>query len=151
MDNPKAKLRRTRKYGWAVFAQAPIKKGEVVAVFDGKFYDDDFDEWNDDLLNHTIQCGPALWRDSKGFARYLNHSCDPNCGIKKKFKVVAMRDIAKGEEITWDYEMTEKSTWWLMKCKCGSPLCRKRIGNYKNMPRKIRAKYKGFISDWLTA
>lgn len=149
MDNPKAILRRTRKFGWAVFAKENIRRGEVVAVFDGAIYDDHFDGWTDDLLNHTVQIGKAKWRDSKGLARWMNHSCEPNCGIKGLYRVVAMRDVAAGEQLTWDYEMTEKSSWWRMQCKCGSPGCRRVIGNYLRMPRSVREKYKGYISRWL--
>jgi uncharacterized protein len=148
-DSKKIMLRKTKKFGRGVYAKQKIKKGEVVAVFDGPFYDDEFDDWTKDLLNHTIQCGKALWRDSKGLARYLNHSCEPNCGIKGRFKVVTMRAIKPGEQLTWDYEMTEKSDWWKLKCKCGAPSCRKVIGNYRNLPLKLRKKYKGFISTWL--
>ena len=90
-----------------------------------------------------------LWRDSRGIARFVNHSCDPNCGIKRRFDIVAMRPIAAGEQITWDYEMTEKSWWMKMKCCCGLPICRKRIGSYSRMPKHIRLKYKGYISRWL--
>lgn len=151
MDNRKIIVRRTKKFGRGVFAKSKIRKGEEIASFDGPFFDDDFDEWNDDLRNHAIQCGPALWRDSVGIARLINHSCDPNCGIRGKFKVVAMRDIAPGEHITWDYEMTERSSWWKMRCRCGSPLCRKRIGDFRRMPKDVRAKYKGYISRWLTS
>jgi SET domain-containing protein len=149
MDSRKVIVRRTKKYGKAVFAQQTIRKGEVIAAFDGPFYDDDFDQWTEDLLNHAIQYAKTDWRDSKGIARWINHSCEPNCGIKDYFKVVAMRKIEKGEQITWDYEMTEKNDTWKMKCRCGSPGCRKIIGNYKNMPRQIRKKYAGYISDWL--
>ncbi len=60
-----------------------------------------------------------------------------------------MRDINSGEQITWDYEMTEKNEHWKMKCKCGNKSCRGVIGNYKNMPLAIRKKYAGYISDWL--
>lgn len=140
---------KNNRFGRAVYARKSFKKGELVTVFDGPIYDDIFDGWTTDILNHTIQIGPALWRDSCGPARYINHSCDPNCGIKNHIQVVAMRPIAAGEEITWDYEMTEKNPWWKMRCKCGSPLCRKVIGNYKNMPKHIRKKYTGFISEWL--
>lgn len=150
MDNPKVSVRRTKKYGRGVFAKAPIRKGEVIAAFDGNTYDDDFEPWTEDLYNHAIQYGKTDWRDSKGIARLINHSCDPNCGIKDLFKVVAMRPIEAGEQITWDYEMTEKNLHWKMKCRCGSPLCRKVIGNYANMPRAIRKKYAGYISEWLT-
>lgn len=149
MDSRKVAVRRTRKYGQGVFAIAPIRKGEIIAAFDGKRFDNDFEGWTDDLLNHAIQYGPGQWRDSKGIARLINHSCDPNCGIRDLFKVVAMRSIAPGEQITWDYEMTEKSSWWRMRCRCGTALCRKYIGNYTNMPRAVRKRYAGYISEWL--
>ena len=124
MDNPKVKLRNTKRYGRGVFAIAPIRKGEVIAIFDGPILDDDFEPWTKDLYNHTIQVGKTMWRDSKGLGRYLNHSCEPNCGIKKLNRVVAMRNIEKGEEVTWDYEMTEKNPDWRMRCRCRTPSCR---------------------------
>lgn len=150
MDHSGLYLRQTKKFGKAVYTNRKIKKGELVAKFDGNIYDNDFEDWTRDLQNHTIQCGKNRWRDSKGLARYMNHSCEPNCGVRGLYRIVAMRDIQKGEQITWDYEMTEKSDWWKLKCKCGSKECRKVIGNYKNMPKRIREKYRGFISRWLT-
>ena len=54
-DNPKVFVRRTKKYGRGVFARERIRKGEVVAIFDGPLLDDDFDDWTEDLLNHAIQ------------------------------------------------------------------------------------------------
>jgi len=149
MDNPKAFVKRTRKFGRGAFAKQAIRRGELIAAFDGAVYDGEFDDWTDDLLNHVIQIGKEKWRDSKGIARLLNHSCDPNCGIKGLTRIVAMRDIAAGEQLTWDYEMTEKSSWWRLRCRCGSDLCRKRIGNYSNLPRAVRRKYRGYISRWL--
>ena len=108
MDNPKVALRRTKKFGRAVFAVKKIRKGETVAIFDGPIYDDVFAGWTEDILNHAIQFDKDKWRDSCGIARYINHSCEPNCGVKKLFSIVAMRTIEPGEQITWDYEMTEK-------------------------------------------
>jgi uncharacterized protein len=149
MDNPKIQARLTGKYGHGVFAIKNIKKGEVVAEFDGPIYSTWYRKWNNDLYNHTIQIGPHKWKDSLGVARLLNHSCEPNCGIKNYTQVVAMRNIKAGEEITWDYEMTEDHPYWRMKCKCGAKTCRKIIGSYKNMPESVRQKYKGYISQWL--
>ncbi len=151
MDNPKVKVRHTKKTGRGVFALRPIRKGEIIAIFDGPIYDADHEPWTKEQLTYTIQFAKDKWRDSKGLARYLNHSCDPNCGIKGLSKVVAMRAIAAGDEVTWDYEMTEKSWWMKMKCRCGSPICRGTIGSYARMPRAIRKKYKGYISSWLTS
>lgn len=150
MDNPKVSVRNTRKYGRGVYADRAIRKGEIIAAFDGPILDDDFEPWTADLLSHAIQIGPRKWRDSKGIARLVNHSCDPNCGIRGLNRIVAMRPIAAGEQITWDYEMTEKSDWWRMKCRCGSNICRGRIGHYKNLPPATRRKYRGYISKWIT-
>ena len=149
MARAKVVVRGTRKIGRGVFAKRTIRKGEVIAAFDGEFYDDDFEDWTDDLYNHAIQCAKAFWRDSKSIARLINHSCEPNCGIKDYFKIVAMRRIEKGEQITWDYEMTERNPDWKMKCQCATPSCRKVIGNYSKMPAKVRRKYRGYISAWL--
>ncbi|HMN67598.1 MAG TPA: SET domain-containing protein-lysine N-methyltransferase [Bdellovibrionales bacterium] len=150
MDSAKVTVKRTKKYGRAVYAKTRIRKGEVIAAFDGPCFDDDFEGWNEDLLNHAIQYGKTRWRDSKGIARLINHSCEPNCGIKSLFKIVAMRAIAPGEEITWDYEMTEKNRHgWRMKCRCGAKSCRRVIGDYAKMPRSVRRRYAGYISEWL--
>ncbi len=148
-DHKNITWRWTKTFGFDVYAFRPIRKGEIVTAFDGRLLGDDFDDWTDEINNHVIQCGPSLWREARGLAAYVNHSCEPNCGIKRRFHVVAMRDIRAGESVTWDYEMTEKSWWWRMPCKCGAPTCRKIIGSYARMPKATRAKYKGFISSWL--
>jgi hypothetical protein len=149
MDSPKVRLGPSGIAGGGVFAVETIFPSEMVASFDGPFYDRNFDGWNADLLNHAIQCAADRFRDSAGIARYVNHSCEANCGIKGLFDIVAMRTIQPGEEITWDYEMTEDSDWWRMDCRCGSPRCRKVIGAYRNLPEEFRVKYRGFISQWL--
>lgn len=151
MDKYKSKvyLKNTRRYGRGVFALRKIRKGEVVGEFDGPIYDEYFEPWTRELQTHVIQFAKEKWRDSSGLARYMNHSCEPNCGIRGLFKVVAMRTIQKDEQITWDYEMTEKSDWWRMKCRCGTESCRKIIGTFKALPTRIRRKYRGYISTWL--
>jgi hypothetical protein len=149
MDNPNIELRETKDRGRGIFACAPIKKDEVIAEFDGAMYDYDYEDWNDDLADHVIQFERRKWRDSMGIAKYLNHSCDPNCGIKELFIIVAMRDISPGEELVWDYDMSEDNYHWDMDCHCGSPLCRGTIGAFRRLSQSIREKYRGYISDWL--
>lgn len=147
-DNPHVTVKQTGKHGKGVFATKRIRKGEVIAKFDGTIYGFDFEDWTKDLYNHVIQFAEDKWRDSKGLARYFNHSCEPNAGIKRRFEIVAMRDIAAGEEVVWDYGMTEDYVW-RMKCTCGTPLCRKVIGSFKTIPAETLKKYKGYISSWL--
>lgn len=150
MDNPKLEVKTSPLGGNGVFAKERIEAGELIAEWDGEFYPLDHPGWTEDLLNHVIQFERARFRDSQGLARCINHSCDPNCGIKDLFKLVAMRPIEPDEELTWDYEMTEDSEWWRMRCRCGTPGCRKLIGAYRNMPAEVRARYRGYISEWLT-
>jgi SET domain-containing protein len=151
MDNPKVDLKPSPLGGVGAFAREHIEAGELIAEFDGTIYPFHYPAWTNDLLNHAVQFERFRFRDSKGLARYVNHSCEPNCGIQGLFKIVAMRPITPGEEIAYDYEMIEDSDWWRMQCQCGTPSCRKVIGAYRNLPPDHRARYRGFISDWLIA
>jgi SET domain-containing protein len=57
----------------------------------------------------------------------FNHSCDPNCGFdgEEEEHVIAIRDIAVGEELTYHYGLmdSENSLWNGLICKCGSKNC----------------------------
>src|SRR5258708_38301695 len=60
--------------------------------------------------------------DGEGIAAYLNHSCDPNCEvdeIKDRVWIFAIRDIAAGEELLWDYNLYDDDD--PAPCHCGSP------------------------------
>tara|TARA_B100000282_G_C31450018_1_gene361974 strand:+ start:21 stop:467 length:447 start_codon:yes stop_codon:yes gene_type:complete len=59
-------------------------------------------------------------------ARLINHSCDPNCevyGTGLKVWVYAIRDIKKGEELTYDYGFGFDQDYRDFPCKCGSKKC----------------------------
>jgi len=58
-------------------------------------------------------------------AKYINHSCDPNCKVKVKddrIFIYAKRKILKGEELTIDYNFSKNAM--KEECKCGSKNCR---------------------------
>lgn len=156
MDNTKAEIKETQKYGKAVFARDKIFKGEVIGAFHGEIYEAPRamllpDEPPLHAGRHAVQFEKYKWQDGKvdGIARCIAHSCEPNCGIKNLFEVTAMRDIEVGEEITWDYAMTEDSDF-RMECKCDAPSCRGVVGAYSMLSSEIRKKYNGYISEWLT-
>ena len=59
--------------------------------------------------------------DGEGLGAYLNHSCDPNCEIdeiKGRVWIFALRDIAAGEELVWDYNLYDDEE--PAPCHCGS-------------------------------
>lgn len=63
--------------------------------------------------------------DGHGIGAYLNHSCDPNCEvdeIKGRVWLFAVRNIAPGEELVWDYNLYDDDD--PAPCYCGSPKCR---------------------------
>ena len=143
-------VKETRKIGKGLIATRDIKKGEILFDWtDGRVYSaDKASDLPKEVAEHAIQFEEHKWIDTTEIGRYFNHSCEPNCGFKGKFQIVAMNGIKKGEWLTFDYEMTEESDW-IMECYCGTTSCRKIIGSYKNMPKILREKYDGFISDWL--
>ena len=55
-------------------------------------------------------------------ARYINHSCDPNCLVEQtthQLWIIAARHIKAGEELTYNYGYDAKK----YRCNCGAPQC----------------------------
>lgn len=109
----------------------------------------------------SIQIGWDRHLDVYPPARYLNHSCDPNAGVKTNAQgwpdFYARRAIAKDEEIRYDYAMTEYRHYqrarpesdFDLTCHCGAPGCRGRFGYYSEITQSLKDTYRGFISDYL--
>ena len=76
---------------------------------------------------------------------HLNHSCDPNLGIQGQIVFVALRDIEKDEELTFDYAMTDDEVYE-MKCNCGTPHCRGIVTGKDWMRKELQKKYDGYFS-----
>ena len=149
MDHPNAALGPHPTFGEGVFATGPILRGEEIATFDGTIYEGlENADFPPEVVNHAITFARDRARDSEGIARFLNHSCSPNAGLRGQFHIVAMRDIEAGEEICWDYDMSEDHDW-SMPCSCGSPHCRREIRGFRFLPESIRQRYTGFVADWL--
>jgi hypothetical protein len=74
---------------------------------------------------------------------YLNHSCDGNVGFNEKGDFIAIKDIKKGSELTFDYALAESYDKFILHCTCGSNGCRKTItGNDWKDPEIMRGKAK---------
>jgi SET domain-containing protein len=71
-------------------------------------------------------------------ARFMNHSCQPNCKTEKwdvagdkRVGLFALRDIKAGEELTFNYNLESFRNAQKKKCECGAPNCAGLIGNNK--------------------
>jgi SET domain-containing protein len=84
--------------------------------------------------------------DGHGMAMFVNHSCDPNCETDEEGErvfIAAIRDIAAGEELTYDYCLYDGDDE--APCFCGSKSCRGSMyspGELKKMARAAARKKK---------
>ena len=156
--NPRIEPRKSEKEGSGEFAMEDIKKDEILAIFGGHV----MTRVERDALSENVRY-LALGVDEEMFigprsieetddGDWFNHSCEPNAGLKGQIFLVAMRDIKKGEEITFDYvmscaQMGKKRV--LFECNCGSQNCRKEITNDDWKILELQEKYKGYFSFYI--
>lgn len=151
-DHPHVHVLQTSK-GRGVFAVSDIPTGALIADFIGAIYSSTAaTKLPPVMVDHALQIGPTQFVHAYNrLAEIINHSCDPCAGIHNLTQVVTIRDVRKGEEITWDYAMTEMSDWRLDDCLCGSGRCRGTVGSFLDLPDAIKQEYlsKGIVSDWI--
>lgn len=118
--------RRSRIHGWGVFATEPITKNKRIINYAGEIisnaeslkrelrYIKRGHIWCFKLTNRTaVDAGVG-----GNVARFINHSCTPNCYIEIKDRVIwirAARNIRTGEELTYNYNTDGEC---FMPCRC---------------------------------
>lgn len=131
------KVKKSAIHGKGIFADADIPKGALVMMITGEVIDGDeclrreYEEdnvyifWNGDTYIDTAKTKKI---------KYINHDCNPNCivddGDESSLKLIADRNIAKGEEITIDYGYEEIYE----DCRCSS--CRAKAEKKKRKSKR---------------
>lgn len=150
--SPKLDVRDTGARGRGIFALETIHAGELVAAWGGTVTPGALLHLvPEELARLTVQIEDDLYlvEDRPGPGVYINHSCSPNAGIAGTQLLVAMREIAPGEEVCFDYAMTDGSPYDEFACACGAPNCRGRItGNDWRAP-ELWQRYDGYFSLYL--
>jgi SET domain-containing protein len=139
--NPYFELRTSEIQGTGAFATRTIRKGTRIIEYLGqriswrtadKRYDDEKMSRHHTFL-FTVDDKTCFDAGMNGNdARFLNHSCDPNCEAindRKRIFIEAKKTIPAGTELVYDYqyERTDDHTAAderFYKCRCGSPNCR---------------------------
>jgi hypothetical protein len=142
------------KGGYGIFADSFIKAGELLVVWGGNVVTgEQFAQLSPREKMHSIQVEenlyqvPSLPESEPG--DFINHSCTPNAGLSGQIVLVALRDIMVGEEICFDYAMSDGSPYDEFDCACGTVLCRGRVtGNDWQRP-DLQARYAGYFSPYL--
>jgi uncharacterized protein len=71
---------------------------------------------------------------------FINHSCDPNCeseNLDGRVFVMAIRDIAAGEELTYEYNLYDSDDDDA-DCTCGAEKCRGTMFSEDEVKRRAR-------------
>ncbi len=136
------KVRKSGIHGRGVFATRSIANGEFIMPYVGRIIPEleadelygDGNEPNGIVLLFTLENGFVIDGAVDGNdARFINHSCEPNCETYQDgdaIEIHAIRDIEAGEELTYDYHLTvdpnsdREQERRRYKCRCGSAACR---------------------------
>ncbi len=142
------------KGGRGVFAEQAIPRGRLLIVFGGDIISrKDVDQLAPDLRPLVIQVDEDCFLVSTkpGPADWVNHSCEPNAGLQGQITLVALRDIEVGEEITFDYAMSDGCDYDEFDCGCAAKRCRGRITGEDWCKPELIEKYQGYRSTYLDA
>jgi uncharacterized protein len=153
--SPKLEVRAApAKGGFAVFARQALVKDEIICVWTGRVavYEQVL-ALSPAEKSHTVQVDEGLYLIPFSLddepADYINHSCNPNAGIRGQISLVAMRSIAAGEEITFDYAMADSTPYDEFPCACGAPTCRGRVSGDDWQRPELWERYAGYFSAYL--
>jgi hypothetical protein len=141
------------KGGMGVFAIEPVAGGEILAMWGGRIVPvQEIYQFNEQQRHYVIQVEEGLFltpSDPTEAAEYVNHSCDPSAGLNGQIALVALRDIASGEEICFDYAMSESHSLFEFECRCGSPRCRGWLRADDWLDPELQRRYAGYFSPYL--
>lgn len=136
-------IRSSSIHAAGCYTTRPFKKGALVCEYEGpRFTKEVADErYKDRSITYLFSCGDnGMVIDGFGTAMFINHSCDPNCeteDIDGRIYVVAIRDIAAGEELTYEYNLFDSDDTEA-DCYCGSPRCRGTMFSDAEVKRRAR-------------
>jgi SET domain-containing protein len=122
-------IRSSSIHAAGCYTTRAIKKGSRVCEYDGpRFSKEQADErYKDRYITYLFSCGDdGTVIDGFGTAMFINHSCAPNCeseDVDGRIFVKAIRDIAAGEELTYEYNLHDSDDAE-GDCYCGAERCR---------------------------
>lgn len=159
-DSSPVVVRRSKIQGRGVYAARDFAEGERIIEYTGRLITGaEADELCDDedmRRHHTflfaVDDDHVIDASETGSdARYINHSCDPNCEsvvVRKRIYIHALRGIVAGEELVYDYwyvtdgDYTLEDLQRVYPCRCQSPQCRGTLARPPPPPRVARKKRK---------
>ena len=134
-----------------LFAARPFQPGQMVMPLMGERFR--LAEIADFTIPVEVEMGeflgPSGLQDD-----FVNHSCDPSCGVYLERSGVwlrAAKHIQPHEEITFDYSTTMVTDPTNFKCQCGFATCRHRVQRFHELPANVRGDYieRGMVPQYV--
>jgi len=137
-------IRSSAIHAAGCYTTTPIRKGARVAEYAGhKLTKEEADSrYEHSPVTYLFGLsGGARVIDGHSMAMFINHSCRPNCEtveVGNRIWIKALRNIAAGEEITYDYCLYDGNSDEAL-CNCGARACRGTMYSKKEMRKRTSA------------
>jgi SET domain-containing protein len=155
--SPRTEIRESPIHGKGLFARRALARGEIVAIKGGHVLDEaGLAAVRDRIAVSYIQIDRGFYIGARRRAEvagnkiFVNHSCDPNVGIRGQIVFVTMRAVRGGEELTYDWAMEEMSeTGPATRCTCGARRCRGLLTGRDWQRPDLQRRYRGYFSAYI--
>ncbi|XP_028316425.1 histone-lysine N-methyltransferase ASH1L isoform X2 [Gouania willdenowi] len=135
---------RAEGKGWGIRTKEPLRAGQFIIEYLGEVVSEHefrsrmMEQYFSHSGHYCLNLDSGMVIDSYRMgneARFINHSCEPNCEMQKwsvngvyRIGLFALKEITNGTELTYDYNFHSFNTEEQQACKCGSESCRGIIG-----------------------
>ena len=127
--------------GKGVYALRTFRLGERILMFEGPELTQEEVLGLGEASSYALQVAPDRYIEPMSPGRYVNSSCDPNAGIWQDRYLIAVRPIAEGDQIQFDYSTAIGRNHRTMQCRCGSTKCRGVISDFHRLPVPLQVHY----------
>lgn len=107
-------LERSPTHGWGTIATQSVSAGSRVAAITGPF--------SVDQTPYSFRTSDDRHVEPTGYGHFVNHACEPTCRIEYRSDgrpvLIANRDLVAGDEVTFDYTLTEGDLAGSFTCRC---------------------------------
>ncbi|XP_030042200.1 histone-lysine N-methyltransferase ASH1L isoform X2 [Microcaecilia unicolor] len=147
---------RAEGKGWGIRTKESLKAGQFIIEYLGEVVSEQefrnrmIEQYHNHNDHYCLNLDSGMVIDSYRMgneARFINHSCDPNCEMQKwsvngvyRIGLYALKDMPAGTELTYDYNFHAFNMEKQQLCKCGFDKCRGIIGGKSQRVNGLQSK-----------
>lgn len=154
---------RAEEKGWGIRTKEPLKAGQFIIEYLGEVVSEQefrnrmIEQYHNHSDHYCLNLDSGMVIDSYRMgneARFINHSCNPNCEMQKwsvngvyRIGLYALKDMPAGTELTYDYNFHSFNMEKQQLCKCGFDKCRGIIGGKSQRMNGLLSKSSPSVSS----